>query len=67
MGVGVSIVSYLYVSFSGLITLIVDKRANYSAIYRLLIMWFLFGGVFCSSLCLDRLWYFSVALSGAFK
>ena len=36
IGVGVSSFSYLYVSFSGLITLIVDERANYFAIVYLL-------------------------------
>ena len=46
-----SIVSYLYVSCSGLITSVGEE--NYFFCYHLLvIMWFLLGGVSSSSLCL---------------
>ena len=39
-----SIVSYLYVSFSGLINSFREERANFSVIVYSLIMWFLLGG-----------------------
>ena len=53
-GVGVScrnlysFVVYLYVRCSGSITLVGEERANLSAV----IMWFLFGEVSSSSVCL---------------
>ena len=53
IGVGIScrilysIVSYLFVSFIGLITSVGEERANFSAIVYLL-----FGGVSSSSWCL---------------
>ena len=43
-----SIVTYLNVSFSGLITSVGEERANLSMVY----LWFLFGGVSFSSWCL---------------
>ena len=58
-GVGVSfrimysIVSFLYVSYGGLITSVGEERANLSEHYRLLlIIWFLYGEVSSSSWCL---------------
>ena len=64
------IVSYLYVSFSGLITSIGDEKVIFFC-YRLvnciaIIMWFLFGGVSSSSRfsAWDRLRYFKMALPG---
>ena len=56
-GVGVScrnlyyFVVYLYVSGSGSITTVLEKRANLSAVLPV-IMWFLFGEVSSSSGCL---------------
>ena len=56
-GVGVScrnlyyFVVYLYVSGSGSITTVWEKRANLSAVLPV-IMWFLFGEVSSSSGCL---------------
>ena len=47
------IISYVYVSFSGLITSVGEKRAHFSAIaYLTVIMWFLFGRVSSFSWCL---------------
>ena len=58
LGVGVScrilssIVSYLYVSCSGLITSFWEERANFVGYRLLAIIWFLFGEVSSSSWCL---------------
>ena len=47
-----SIVSYLYVSFSGLITSVGEERAYFSAIVYMLLFGFFSDGVFSSSWCL---------------
>ena len=67
-GVGVScrilysFVAYLYVRRSGSITSVGEERANLSAVFLLVIMWFLFGEASSSSGCLGWATYFIVAL-----
>ena len=50
-GISFSIVSYLYVSFSRLITSVGEEKANFSACTLLVIMLFLLGGDSSSSWC----------------